>query len=182
MKTNKYFLFAASVCIFSIGGCSSSNSSNANYSSGTGNSFNTGNMATASNTDPTLSEMNSMNMGNANMSFNTAMNKPINSNTLSASLKQRLKQDKEEVLTQKDWEENAWLDLNIGLFYKNDDEFVRDTVCDVTEKILESNNKRMTKVAQRRLRRSIKHDTKCKSAVDEMLNATLDTKPIILTN
>ncbi len=117
-------------------------------------------------------------MENTNANFNVAMSNPINKDTLSAALKQRLRRDKHEVLTQKSWADDEWRDLNIGLFYKNDDEFVRDAVCDVTLKMIAPNNERLTAVSQRRLRKNVNHQTKCKSAVSEMLNATLDTEPI----
>ena len=117
-------------------------------------------------------------MKNIKTNFKAADPSPVNSNTLSAALKQRLKRDKEEILSQRDWQGGAFLDLKVGLFYKNDDEFVRDAVCDVTLTTLAPNNEKLTAVAQRRLRRNIDHDTKCKAAVSEMLDATLDTEPI----
>lgn len=103
---------------------------------------------------------------------------PINRNTLSAALKNRLKQDKSNVLTDKDWEGDVWLEQHLGLFYKNDDEFIRDVVCKVTLDLLKPNNERLTEVSQKRLRQKIKHDTKCKAAVGEMLSAAIDTEPI----
>lgn len=171
MKFIKRFasIIAVGVGVFIIGNCSSGN-----------DSTNTANTAVVSNVNADDANTTTANMENTNTNFKVDMHNPVNNNTLSVALKQRLKQDKEKILSQKDWEGDAFLDLKIGLFYKNDDEFVRDSVCDVTLKMLEPNNERLTAVAQRRLRKNVNHDTKCKSAVGEMLNATLDTEPIVL--
>lgn len=169
MKFVKRFvsITVVGIGIFLTGNCSSGSDST--------NSANTNMVSNASNENQNIG---TANMENANTNLTTTMHNPINKNTLSAALKQRLKNDKEKILSQKDWEGDAFLDLKIGLFYKNDDEFVRDAVCDVTIKMIAPNNERLTAVSQRRLRKNVNHDTKCKSAVSEMLNAALDTEPI----
>ena len=103
---------------------------------------------------------------------------PVNRKTLSLALKNRLKNDKAKVLTEKDWEQDEWQNLKLGIFYKNDDEFIRDTVCVVTLEMLKPNNEKLTRVSQRKLRRSVNFNTKGKDAVNEMLDASLDTEPI----
>ena len=134
----------------------------------------------SANKSPYSNSANSMtNSTSSNSASNTATtNLAINRGTLSESLKNRLMDDNEELLTDDDWAGDAWLDVSIGLFYKNDDEFSKDAVCDVTEEILRSANKKMTDVSERRLRNNINHNTKGRICISEMLTATLDTKPI----
>lgn len=103
-----------------------------------------------------------------------------NKKTLSAALKKRLRNDKENLLSPEDWEKDAWLDLNIGLFYDSDDEFVDDVVYEVTRDVLRNENKKLKRNARLRLGEDVNIDTKCKAAVEEMLDASLSTEPIAM--
>jgi hypothetical protein len=174
MKFISYLAFCICVCLAAAcGGESANNTRNANSIQ----NFNVNHNVTANTNTYQTPEANMSNTSTSNI--NTNMSMTINQDTLSKSLKERLKHDRAELLTEDDWaNDKVWLDVNIGPFYKNDDEFVRDVVCDVTNGVLKNNNKRMTQVSQRGLRKKVKSDMKCTDAVKAMLSAALDTEPI----
>lgn len=102
----------------------------------------------------------------------------INSRTISATLKKRLQSDNLLELSGEDWEGNKWHNERIGRFYKYDDEVVQMVVAEQTNEILALTNRKLTRVAERRLRNKVNNKTRCSEAVDEMPEASFDSEPL----
>lgn len=170
MKITLFIYCLALVGIITAGGCSSEPAGIQQNSS----TINTN--TTAANTG---ASGNQMNMTANKNNFNAPAPTPVNKNTLSAALKEHLKSVKPNVLTEENWKGDTWLDLNLGIFYKKDNEHIRDEVCRVTIKLLEANNEKLTEFSQSRLRKNLSHETLCKNAVAKMLDASLDTEKIV---
>lgn len=97
---------------------------------------------------------------------------------LSDALKERLRHDNEHLMSPDKWESDAWLDVNVGAFYKNDDETAKLIVCDITDKLLRPLNKKLKPFAKQKLYDGISGNTKCRNAVNLMFRATLNSTTI----
>jgi len=97
---------------------------------------------------------------------------------LTAALKSRLESDAEGELAQSDWKADRWLEVPIGRFYGNDDEFAKDAVCRAIDYALGKARRRLTGTPRLNLRRTIDRKTMCRMAVALMRDASLESEPI----
>jgi hypothetical protein len=114
----------------------------------------------------------------ANNTMTNTPPEPINQETLTRRLKERVKQAREDTFTPPEWETNTWLSVKLGVFYDNSEDFVKDAVCGATKAVLEPNNLRMKKESERALRNKVSAATKCKDAILAMVRAAQDSEPI----
>jgi len=97
---------------------------------------------------------------------------------LTAALKVRLRSDAGGELATPDWDADRWLEVPIGRFYGNDDEFAKDAVCRAIDDALGKARRRLTGAPRLNLRRTIDRKTMCRLAVAAMRDASLESEPI----
>ena len=91
------------------------------------------------------------------------------------AVRARLIRDAKEKLSDEDWKTAAWLDTNLGVYYKNDDDVVKSEVCDVVERVLKAAHRKLKPWARQRLYDNLSSSTKCKTAVALAYSATADS-------
>ena len=62
----------------------------------------------------------------------------VDADALKCAMKTRLKHDNEHFMPDGNWDTDKWLDINVGAFYKNDDETTKLMVCDITDRALKN--------------------------------------------
>jgi hypothetical protein len=102
----------------------------------------------------------------------------VDADALRCAMKDRLIHDNEHFMPDGGWKTDAWLDTNVGAFYKNDDETAKLMVCDITDRLLSSVHKKLKPFARQKLYNGVSGNTKCRAAVDLMFKATLNATRI----
>ena len=162
-------LLLTTAAIFEMTGCgtaSESNNSAANANRASGNM----NIATNTMTNT---------MSNSSQPETDCLpNDIVDADALKSAMKTRLKHDNEHFMPDGNWDTDKWLDINVGAFYRNDDETARLMVCDITDRTLRTVNKQLKPFARQKLYDGVSGSTKCRAAVDLMLKATRSTTSI----
>ncbi|HEY2865612.1 MAG TPA: hypothetical protein VGJ02_00850 [Pyrinomonadaceae bacterium] len=117
-------------------------------------------------------------MSNSRQENTAVPNNVVDVNMLQDELKKRLKHDNEHFMPDGGWNSDAWLDTNVGAFYKNDDEMAKLMVCDITDRLLKTVSKKLKPFARQKLYDGVSGNTKCRAAVNLMFKATLNTSPM----
>ena len=98
--------------------------------------------------------------------------------TLTFALKTRIYNDARGELAEPDWDADRWLEVPLGRFYRNDDEFAKDAVCRAIDDALARAGRRLRGAPRLNLRRAIDKKTMCRLAVVAMRDASLESEPI----
>ena len=165
----RVFLIVAAVPIcLALAACSTPESNNSNTTISYDNTNSAANMSNSmSNTSNSMA-----NTGHIDI---TSSLTPM---ALTAALKVRLKSDAGSELAKPDWDADRWLEVPIGRFYGNDDEFAKDAVCRAIDDALGKARRRLAGTPRLNLRKLIDRKTMCRLAVAAMRDASLESEPI----
>lgn len=171
-STRTAALIAIAFLLMTVGACGRAGEP-ANYSESNANNppMNSANSTSNTTTNATANTQQTANAGPQSGGV-------VDEEMLRDALRDRLRHDNEHFMPVNEWESDAWLDVNVGAFYKNDDETAKLMVCDITEKLLQPLNKRLKPFARQKLYDGVTSSTKCRNAVNLMFRATLNSTAI----